>query len=100
MPRPNEHAKLSKLRTGKSFIELHKWMDEEYNDSNLPKRHDITKIPENLKIVQSKFGDGATQEFLYHINEDYEINRAYKLIKLLSTVKRTVFSPLNILKNN
>ena len=98
MPSPNEHAKLSKSRTGKSFIELHKWMNEEYNNHNLPKRHDITKIPENLKIVQSKFGEGATQEFLYHIKEDYERNKAYKLVKLLSSIKRAVSSPLNILR--
>src|SRR3989338_6966044 len=99
MPSPNKHAKLSKSRTGKSFIELHKWMDEEYNNPNLPKRHDITKIPENLKIVQSKFGDEAAKELLYHIKEDYERNKAYKLIKLLSAIKKAVFSPLKILKD-
>lgn len=92
MPKISEHARLSKIRTGKLFLELHKWMNEEYKNPNIhPKRHDITKIPRNLRIVREKFGDDAIEEFLYHIKEDYEENRVYKIIKLISTIKRAIF---------
>jgi len=99
MPKIGEHARLSKIRTGKPFLELHKWMNEEYKNTNIyPKRHDITKIPRNLEIVKEKFGNGAVEEFLSHIKEDYENNKVYQIIKLLSAVKRGVLSPLSILK--
>ena len=100
MPSDKKHAKLSKARTGKPFIELHKWMNEEYTNSRIQtKRHEITNIPKNIEIVRGKFGDEAVKEFLYHIREDYEDNDAYKMIKLLSGIKRTISLPFNFLKN-
>ena len=100
MPSPIEHGKLSSIRTGKSFTELHNWMDEEYKRPDIgPKRHEIVNIPENIKIVKEKFGEEAVREFLYHIKEDYEKNKAYRLTKILSAVKRRIFLPLNMLKN-
>lgn len=98
MPSCKEHAKLSKVRIGKPFTELHEWMNEEYSNPNIPKRHDIIKIPSNLETVKEKFGDEAVEEFLYHIKEDYENNPVHKIIKVLSTLKRAVFSPVNMLK--
>lgn len=98
MPSPVEHDKLSKARTGKSFIELHEWMDEEYNCPDIPKRHDITKIPKNLENVKEKFGDGSIEEFLHHIKEDYEENKVYKAIKILSNLKNFLLSPINQLR--
>ena len=100
MPSPIEHGKLSNIRTGKSFIELHNWMDEERKKPAIrPERHEIVNIPENIKIVKEKFGEEAVREFLYHIKEDYEKNKAYRLTKILSAVKRRIFLPLNMLKN-
>lgn len=92
MPSCKEHSNLSKARTEKPFTELHEWMNEEYKNTNIyPKRHDITKIPRNIKIVKEKFGDDAVKEFLYHIKEDYEENRAYKIIRIISIIKRAIF---------
>ena len=100
MPSDKEHAKLSKARTGKPFIELHKWMNEEYTNSRIQtKRHEITNIPKNIEIVREKFGDEAVKEFLYHLKEDYEYNNAYKLMRSLSIIKRTIFLPFNFFKN-
>lgn len=100
MPKIEEHARLSKIRTGKPFLELHEWVNEECKNPNIyPKRHDITKIPRNLKIVKEKFGDDAIEEFLYHIGEDYEKDKAYRMMKLLLTMKRAVFSPFSLLKS-
>ncbi|MAG08455.1 hypothetical protein CMO89_03205 [Candidatus Woesearchaeota archaeon] len=93
MPNDEEHTKLSRLRTGKSFIELHKWMNEDYKNPDIhPKRHDIIKIPQNLEIVREKFGNKAVEEFLYHIKEDYEKNIVYKVFKTLSAIKCMFFS--------
>lgn len=99
MPSLKNHSRFSIHRTGRSFVELHRWMNEEYTNPNPPKRHDITKIPENLEIVREKFGDQAVEEFLYHIKEDYEENKVYKMVKLLAAIKEAVFSPFKTLKN-
>jgi len=99
MPSPKRHAVLSKKRTGKDFIELHKWMDEEYCNKEIkPKRHEITNILENAKIVKEKFGNESIKEFLHHIKEDYEENLGYKTIKKISAAKRLVFMPISLLK--
>ena len=46
-------------------------------------RHDILKIPKFLSFVEDKFGKAGVQEYLYHIKEDYEKSRAYKLAKII-----------------
>ena len=88
MPTINEHLKLSLKRTGKDYRELHKWV-EEFHSTKKEKeeRHDILKIPEFLSFIEDKFGKVGVQEYLYHIKEDYEKSRAYKLAKALLKLK-------------
>lgn len=100
MPSDKKHARLSAKRTGKPFLELHEWMNEDYSKNINPKRHEITSILENIKVVEKRFGSEAVQEFLYHIKEDYEENKVHRLIKLLSIIKRAILSPLIRLKNS
>ena len=88
MPSIEKHIKLSLKRTGKPFGELHMWMEEEHKTLNTNNRHDIIQIPKNLEIVRKKFGDDAVNELLYHIKEDYENNRAYKIINTLGRIKK------------
>lgn len=90
MPSLIKHSDLSTARTGKPFMELHEWIEEDHKDTNIPKRHDIIRIPENMEIVKEKFGEGASEEFLYHIKEDYEENVAYKMVLSLLRIKRAV----------
>jgi len=47
----------------------------------------ILKIPKFLSLVEDKFGKVAVQEYLYHIKEDYEKSRAYKLAKIILKLK-------------
>jgi|SRR3989338_1797229 len=98
MPSDSEHAKLSKARTGKDFLELHQWMnDSKGNHKQGKKRHDITNIPETMGIVREKFGDDGIKEFLYHIKEDYEDGIEYKTInfakRAILMARTIVFSP-------
>ena len=88
MPSIEKHIKLSLKRTGKPFRELHIWMEEEHKTLNTNNRHDIIQIPKNLEIVRKKFGDDAVNELLYHIKEDYENNKAYKIINILGRIKK------------
>ena len=47
----------------------------------------ILKIPKFLSFVEEKFGKVGVQEYLYHIKEDYEKSRAYKLAKIILKFK-------------
>lgn len=66
----NTHCKNSEKRTGKSFEELHKWMDEPGDVLGMDHRrvrHDLSYIGE----VKEKFKVEGVREFLRHIAEDY-----------------------------
>ena len=88
MPTINEHFKLSLKRTGKEYRELHEWV-EGFNSTKEEKeeRHDILKIPKFLSFIEKKFGKEGVQEYLYHIKEDYEESKAYKLAKIILKIK-------------
>ena len=47
----------------------------------------ILKIPKFLSFVEEKFGKVGVQECLYHIKEDYEKSRAYRLAKIILKLK-------------
>ena len=71
MPRLKQHIANSRERTGQTFEELHKWIDEpqEYLEvDHRAERHSTFYIP----AVRKKFGDDAVKEFLLHIAEDYQ----------------------------
>lgn len=70
MPAIDVHLKNSEKRTGKGYGELHHWIDDD--KTKTPEIHDISKIPENMKYVREKWGEGAAAEFVLHIKEDME----------------------------
>ena len=88
MPKINEHFKLSLKRTGRDYKELHEWV-EGFHSSKKEKedRHDILKIPQFLPFVEDKFSKEGVQEYLYHIKEDYEKSKAYRLAKIILKLK-------------
>jgi len=88
MPPINEHIKLSLKRTGKSYKEIHEWI-EGFHSTRKEKeeRHDILKIPRFLPFIKEKFGEEGIKEYLQHIKDDYEKTKAYKLIKGLMKLK-------------
>lgn len=70
MPSIQAHCKNSLSRTGKSFEELHGWMDEPGEILGMDHRrvrHDLSYLEE----VREKFGIEGVREFLRHIGEDY-----------------------------
>ena len=88
MPTINEHFELSLKRTGKEYKELHRWI-EGVNSTKDEKeeRHNIIKIPEFISFIEEKFGKEGVREYLYHIKEDYEKARAYRLAKIILKFK-------------
>ncbi|HLD37233.1 MAG TPA: hypothetical protein VJA86_01455 [Candidatus Nanoarchaeia archaeon] len=86
MPPVKEHAKSSFRRTGRSYAELHEWMDSEYKNPSGLRRHEIINIPENIKIVEKRFGSDAVKEFLWHIKEDFSPPRGI-VRRIMSEIK-------------
>lgn len=88
MPTIHEHFKLSLKRTGKEYKEIHEQL-EGFHSTKKEKedRHDILKIPKFLSLIKERFGKEGVQEYLYHIKEDYEKSRAYKLAKTILKLK-------------
>ena len=104
MPKIPKHMKLSESRTGKTYRELHEWMDPWINKPELRElgrvRHDITKIPEHIPYVKEKWGEEGVKEFLFHIKEDFELNISRSIIArmwnrsllLLKNIKKSLDS--------
>jgi hypothetical protein len=81
---------LSRRRTGKTYRELHEWMDPWEEDRALAReRHEITNIPENFQYVREKWGEEGAREFLFHIKEDLEHKASKSIFK---RVWRKIFS--------
>jgi hypothetical protein len=81
MPSFEAHCILSEKRTGQSFEELHRWIDEpreEYGPDHRIKRHSYNK--EEAEFISSKWGDKAVVEWLFHIAIDNLVT-AYKFSK-------------------
>lgn len=71
MPSLDIHCKSSKERTGKSYRDLHKWMDEGVKFLEKDRRferHCTSYIP----YVKETWGKEGIIEFLQHIIDDYE----------------------------
>ncbi len=67
MPSYQKHLEISTQRTGKSYQEMHDWLD---NHPQKAERHSLDKLPENIGFVRSSWGDEAVVEYLQHIVED------------------------------
>lgn len=84
MPHNKIHEELSKKRTGKSFADLHDWMcGEGLAREEIAKRHSVTKVIDNLPYVRERWGDLGVQEYLYHIQDDFDRNLAVRLSKFM-----------------
>ena len=70
MPALKHHCKSSEKRTGKTYEDLHIWMDkpgEILEIDHRRVRHDLSYLEE----VREKWGVEGVREFLRHISEDY-----------------------------
>jgi hypothetical protein len=75
MPNHEEHCAESLKRYGKSFSELHAWMDEPsflLGSNHRKYRHDPNVTPDEAKAI---FGEGADNACLDHIRLDEQENR-------------------------
>jgi uncharacterized protein len=68
MPPYPKHLETSTKRTGKSYQEMHDWLDN--HPDTKAERHSLDKLPENISVVSSSWGEEAVVEFLLHIVED------------------------------
>ncbi|MBI3583266.1 MAG: hypothetical protein HY096_04860 [Nitrospinae bacterium] len=68
MPPIDKHLKASLERTGKDYIEIHEWIDGDFDKK--AERHDITKIYEYGKMIEEKYGKEGLQEYIRHIHDD------------------------------
>ena len=67
MPSIEKHAEISLKRTGKSYKEVHEWIDDpQHKDA----RHDITKIPDTFQMFKEKYGEEAAREYVQHLADD------------------------------
>ena len=67
MPSIEKHAEISKKRTGKSYREIHEWIDD---PPNKDARHDITRIPDTFQMFKEKYGEEAAREYVQHLADD------------------------------
>ena len=71
MPSLKIHCQNSINRTGQSFEELHKWMDE--GQKYLEKDHRFERHSSSyITYVMETWGKDGVKEFLNHIIEDYQ----------------------------
>lgn len=67
MPKTDKHIETSIQRTGKPYTEVHHWIDDpEHKDE----RHDITKVLENARMFEEKYGAEAAREYVQHLADD------------------------------
>jgi hypothetical protein len=67
MPSIEKHIEVSTQRTGKSYREVHEWIDDpQYKNE----RHDITRVLEFSRMFEEKFGPEATREYIQHLADD------------------------------
>lgn len=71
MPNLKVHCDISKRRTGKTYEELHKWMDQA--SESLKHNHRLERhffISEYKDFIEEKWGAKAVVEWLFHIAID------------------------------
>lgn len=68
MPPTDVHIKTSIERTGKEYKEVHEWIDKD--ETKKVERHDITKMPENIKEIVLRWGEEGVREYVQHIHDD------------------------------
>lgn len=68
MPTIDVHTKTSIERTGKDYKDVHEWVDKD--EAKKVERHDITKMPQNIKEVELGWGEEGVREYIQHIHDD------------------------------
>lgn len=82
MPSIEKHVEISLKRTGREYREVHEWMDK--NDLSCRERiarHKIINIPKFIPVIERKFGKDAVEEYLKHIESDYENNTLLRYLR-------------------
>ena len=85
MPTIEEHCKFSRIRTGKTYEDLHKWMDEPVREKGIEHRAERHGL-NDIEYVRHTWGDEAVNEFMVHIILDFQDTKA-KLEKLFRDIK-------------
>jgi len=67
MPSVTKHIEISKERTGKSYQEVHEWIDDPDHKNE---RHDITRVLEFSRMFREKYGEEAAHEYVQHLADD------------------------------
>jgi hypothetical protein len=67
MPSVPKHIEISKERTGKSYQEVHEWIDDPDHKNE---RHDITRVLEFSRMFREKYGEEAAREYVQHLADD------------------------------
>ncbi len=67
MPSLEKHMEISRNRTGKTYREVHEWMNHPDFREN---RHDITRVLEIAEMFTEQYGKEAAQEYVQHLADD------------------------------
>lgn len=87
MPTVEKHAKKSLERTGKSFEEVHQWIDDPQHKEE---RHDITRVLEFSKMFEEKYGPEAAQEYVQHLADDLNGKFSHLVEDVQALVEKTL----------
>ena len=90
MPSIEKHMEISRSRTGRSYQEVHEWVDEPLHKDE---RHDITRIPGTFRTLEEKYGEEAAREYVQHLADDLngKFNHMMDDIRELLDKKLTYF---------
>ncbi len=69
MPTIEEHVKRSEARTGKGYEEVHEWIDDK-DQTVMAGKHDMKRLLETAKSVESAWGREAADEYILHVCDD------------------------------
>jgi uncharacterized protein len=69
MPKTDVHIEASVKKTGNPHQAVHAFVDFE---KKKPERHDVTKMVDYTRMIESKYGVEAAQELVQHIHDDIQ----------------------------
>jgi hypothetical protein len=67
MPKTDVHIEASKRKTGHPHAAVHGFVDFERKK---PERHDVTRMVDYSRLMESSYGAEAAQELVQHIHDD------------------------------
>lgn len=75
MPVVEVHVRDSLARTGKTYLEVHEWLDKD--EAKKAERHDITRMVKHAEYVKGVWGEEAAQEYVKHLHDDIKKRMAH-----------------------